>query len=456
MPPTVSPLPSSSSEPAAKPPAAPATRPIRRAASVIVLRDGTDGLEVLLLRRAEKADDQNSGAAVFPGGVLDASDAQLHACCRGVDDMAASARLGVAGGGLDFYAAAVRECFEEAGLLFAADADGQPVALDTLPPAELDRLRAAADQGTDALLAICDARHWQLAVDRLVYCTHWLTPPGMPRRFDTRFFVAALPAQQTVRPDGRETVEHLWLRPVDAIDARAGLKLMNVTRVILSDLQAFGTVADCLAHAQALREIRLVMPRLADGPSGRGPVNVDEPAYDEVAFVDPDGVGGARAALEPGLVLRLSPRVRRVTAADAAQPDRPGLHSYFVGGNGDAWALIDPLVGDAAHWARVRAAAPGPVRWLLSSATGRIANADAHRLLGAAWAGDASNDRAAPGAAIDLGGATLQPLAPRSQADAWGFLLREDRLLFCGSADAAPKDADIAWHAPAAGFMRRR
>ncbi|CAN5283117.1 hypothetical protein BH10PSE18_BH10PSE18_31430 [soil metagenome] len=418
----------------------PPPRPIRRAASVIVLRDGTDGLEVLLLRRAEKANDQNSGAAVFPGGVLDAADPRLHACCRGLDDVAASARLGVPSGGLDFHIAAVRECFEEAGLLFATDADGLPVVLDHLAADELALLRTAADQGTDALLTICDARGWHLAADRLVYYTHWLTPPGMPRRFDTRFFVAALPARQAVRPDGRETVEHLWLRPADAIDARAGLKLMNVTRVILSDLQAFATVADCLAHARALREIRMVMPRLADGTSGRRPVNVDEPAYDEVGFIDPDGVGGARHALEPGLVMRLSPRVWRVTAADRSQPDRPGLHSYFVGGNGGDWALIDPHTDDEAHGARLRAAAPGPVRWLLSTTTGRVDDTDAH---------------AAPDTPINLGDATLQPLAPASPTGTWRFLLREEGLLFCGADDVSPMPAGVTWRAPSRGFVRR-
>ena len=69
----------------------------------------------------------------------------------------------------------------------------------------------------DALLAMCDAQGWRLAVDRLAYFSHWLTPPGMPRRFDTRFFIAEMPAVQSVKPDGRETVEHMWLKPADAV-----------------------------------------------------------------------------------------------------------------------------------------------------------------------------------------------------------------------------------------------
>src|SRR5882724_4358667 len=93
----------------------------RRSASLIVLRDGADGLEVLMLRRAERESDQNSGATVFPGGHLDSADKCAHALCLGIDDARASALLGVAAGGLDYWVAAIRECFEEAGLLFALD-----------------------------------------------------------------------------------------------------------------------------------------------------------------------------------------------------------------------------------------------------------------------------------------------------------------------------------------------
>ena len=160
-----------------------------------------------MLRRAEKEADQNSGASVFPGGTLDVQDRALHALCNGVDDAAASLRLGIPANGLDYYAAAVRECFEEAGLLFASDADGRLVELDAMAPQELIALRLAVEDGADALRRLCTDRGWRLAVDRLAYFSHWLTPLGMPRRFDTRFFVVLAPQRQSARPDGRETVE---------------------------------------------------------------------------------------------------------------------------------------------------------------------------------------------------------------------------------------------------------
>src|ERR1043166_3426533 len=109
----------------------PTDRPPRAAATLVVVRDGAVGVEVLLLRRAERGD-HNSGAWVFPGGTVAASDRDAHAHCAGLDDAAASAHLGLAEGGLDYHVAAIRECFEEAGLLFAVDAseaDGELISL---------------------------------------------------------------------------------------------------------------------------------------------------------------------------------------------------------------------------------------------------------------------------------------------------------------------------------------
>jgi 8-oxo-dGTP pyrophosphatase MutT (NUDIX family) len=403
---------------ATTPASASTPRPIRTAATLVVLRDGSEGLEALMLRRAEKANDQNSGASVFPGGVLDAHDRHLHPLCAGLDDAAASARLAVPEGGLDFYAAAIRECFEEAGLLFANDGAGLPVRLIDLAPGELAAMRDAAEEGTGALLALCGQRGWRLAGDRVVYFGHWLTPPGMPRRFDTRFFVALMPAGQEVHPDGRETVEHMWLRPADALDPARGLKLMNVTRRVLQQLDAFNRADEFMAHARQLREIPLNMPRLADGPEGRRAVNIEEPAYDEVGHLDPEGRGDARYALEAGLVTRLSDRVVRVVGS-------AGDNSYLVGGS-EGWASIGPAPLDDA----LRAAAPGPVRWTVT------AQSD--------WPGDV----------LDLGGATLRML--KSGEGAPSFLLVEERMLFTGPdvTTTGTNDA-IEWIAPSQGFIHR-
>jgi 8-oxo-dGTP pyrophosphatase MutT (NUDIX family) len=406
-------------------------RPIRYAATVIVLRDGAAGMEVLMLRRMEKEADQYSGAAVFPGGTLDENDRHLHVHCVGLDDAAASQRLAVPANGLDDYAAAVRECFEEAGLLYAIGADGQPVTLDDWPSAEVDALRAFVDEGGDATLRLCQRHGWRLAVDQLAYFSHWLTPMGLPRRYDTRFFVALAPAAQTARPDGRETVEALWLRPADALAPARGLKLMNVQRLILKQLAAFQSAADCIRHARQLDQVPLTMPRIAQGPAGIRPVNPGEPAYDELSRIDPDGQGHGRYALTPGLVTPLSPRVIRVTAQSG---DRL-LNSYFIG-EGEAWALIDASPGDAAHAATLAASAPGPVRQTL--VIGGPAPSQADR--------------------IALGGCTLRVLHAAGQPQTIGaLLLEEEKLLFLRDADQLPAfaSAGAEWLAPASGFLRR-
>ena len=433
-----------------EPAATAAPRPVRLAAALIVLRDGSQGLETLLLRRADKANDQNSGATVFPGGLVDSFDRHLHACCAGIDDASASARLSLAEGGLDSYAAAVRECFEEAGVLFACEADGQLVELDRYSAAERDAMRQAAVAGTDALFALCDARGWQLAADRLAYFSHWLTPPGMARRYDTRFFVALMPPGQTPRHDGQEIVEHDWRRPVDALDPARGLKLLNVTRRLLEKLSTFGTAEACLAHARGLREIRLELPRLANGPGGLRPVNTGEPAHEEIGLVDPLGQGHARYALEPGLVMRLAPRVWRVTAGG---PDgAAGAHSYFVGGTDGPWALIDPMPQDAEHARVLHAAAPGPVRSILfTHAAGKSLGAE----LQAEWP-EAAGPAPVPGETLVLGDATLKVLPVPGDAQARRYLLAPDGMLFtgCCGAQALPEDEDaVAWIAPARGFL---
>lgn len=444
------------------PPTAAPIRPVRVAATLIVLRDGDAGLEVLMLRRAEKEADQNSGASVFPGGALDAHDSLLHGQCLGVDDAAASRRLGLAAHGLDFYVAAIRECFEEAGLLFATDRDAQPVTLDALPADDIAVLRARVEEGADALQRLCAERGWQLDAGRLAYFAHWLTPPGMPRRFDTRFFVALAPAGQSARPDGRETVEHLWLRPADALDPARGLKLMNVTQRVLEQLAPFESASACMAHARGLSEIPLIMPRLATAPGGgRAVVNPGEPAYVEIGRIDPDGRGHGRYALDHGLAMQLTPRILRVTA-------RAGdvlVNSYLVGGERNEWALIDPGPFDEAHLALLLASAPGPLRWILATrpyeeflpAAARIRERTGARLHGlAAWS---ERDVALQhGDRIDLGGSTLRLLLPVLDDPGRGFfLLEQEKTLFTGQADAVSGFAagDVEWLAPGRGFLLR-
>ena len=152
------------SEPAS--PAPPIAVP-RRAATLVVVRDGEAGMEVLLLRRVERSGDRSSGAFVFPGGTLDAADGRWHGQRAGLDDAQASRRLGVESGGLDYYVAAIRECFEEAGVLLACDAADEPAALDAQGAAAVDALRAQLRRGEIGLGELCRRLSLRLAADRL-------------------------------------------------------------------------------------------------------------------------------------------------------------------------------------------------------------------------------------------------------------------------------------------------
>jgi glyoxylase-like metal-dependent hydrolase (beta-lactamase superfamily II)/8-oxo-dGTP pyrophosphatase MutT (NUDIX family) len=359
-----------------QPPTAPASaRPAalpRQAATVVVLRDGDEGMQVLLLRRVERSNDRSSGAYVFPGGTLDRGDRVLHEWCRGLDDAAASARLQVAEHGLDFFIAAVRECFEEAGLLFAAGGAGTLTSLADIAPDELHALRGAIRRGDANLGELCSRLDLRLAVDRLAYHSHWLTPPGLPKRFDTRFFVAVAPPGQEASFDRLETLEHRWIRPADALAASFGFRLPNATRQTLASIARFDSAEACFDHAVNLRDIPRIMPRVATGADGPRPVMPDEASYAEIGRLDPEGAGNTSCELVPGRPVQLSERVRRVTAPNGSVMTGPGTNTYFVGDpQGEAWAVIDPGPDDVNHVDAILAAAPGPIRWIFVTHTHR-------------------------------------------------------------------------------------
>ena len=195
---------------------------IRDAATVMLVRDGDAGMEVFMLRRNLNSDFVG-GAYVFPGGAVDEADrhADLEAVCEGRSDDEASVLLGVEKGGLAYWVAAVRECFEEAGVLLANQADGSVVSLaDEAVAGRYRGHRKAVDAGELRLVGLCEAERLRLAVGQIHYFSHWITPVGPPRRYDTRFFVAAAPPEQVPLHDDRETIANLWARPADVLERR--------------------------------------------------------------------------------------------------------------------------------------------------------------------------------------------------------------------------------------------
>lgn len=341
-----------------------AGKPPRAAATLVVVRDTLGGLEVLLLCRAERGD-HNSGAWVFPGGTVDKTDAQWRGLCDGPDDAAMSAQLALTEGGLDYAITAIRECFEECGLLFARR--GSQPAGDVQ---HLAHWRDPLNRGERTLGEFCAAEGFRLAVDELAYFSHWLTPLGRAKRYDTRFFVAVAPAGQTALHDGSEMVGMHWLRPADALARSDSLKLMGPTRATLTALGAFETTAALMAYARGPRTVSLINPRIGAGSEGLRPVMPHEYAWAEMGRIDPLGHGTASYEIVPGRAVKLSPHVIRVTAPNPSVMTGPGTNTYLVGGGAsNEWAVVDPGPDLPEHVEAVLRAAPGPIRYILATHT---------------------------------------------------------------------------------------
>ena len=479
------------------PPASPAAPVARAAASLIVLRDAQAGApagpQVLLLRRADRPGDQNSGAAVFPGGLLDRADRGHYERCDGLDDAAASIRLGLPADGLHYWIAAVRECFEEAGLLFATGADGGPADLSRFPADELWSLRQTLYANQVGMAEVCQRLGVRLAAGELAYHSHWITPLGMPKIFDTRFFIARAPAGQTALADGQETVELLWLTPAEALDKARGLKLMNVTERTLGHLAGFATTQAAIDAARAQVAVPVIRPRIGQGANGRQPVNPGEWPFAELGRLDPEGRGDVGTELLPGRPVWLSPRVLRVTAPNGSMMTGPGTNSYFLGApGGDEWALLDPGPDDAAHVQALRDAAPGRVTRIIVTHTHKDHSPAAAALKAVTGATSFGRVAAYPewqdtgfvpdrvlsdGDRIVLGeGVTLRVIhTPGHASNHLCYLLEEEKLLFTGdhlmqgsTVVINPPDGDMAvylaslrrlldedleWLAPGHGFL---
>ncbi|MCC7483654.1 MAG: NUDIX domain-containing protein [Burkholderiales bacterium] len=239
----------------------------RPAATIVLIRDAGGGMEVLMLQRNFESGFV-PGTHVFPGGTLDEEDysAGLQARCDGPDDAAASRLLGLERGGLAYWIAAIRELFEEAGVVMARGAGGDLVeTTEEQASARWLAYRARAEEGATTFGAIVAEEGVRLATGTLRYFSRWITPEGMVRRYDTRFFAAVAPPRQTVHHDNREAIAHEWARPADALErhARGELKLRTPTQRTLEQFAAFGTTRALLAALGEPREIPAVLPRLA-------------------------------------------------------------------------------------------------------------------------------------------------------------------------------------------------
>ena len=262
---------------------------IRPAATVMLIRDRENAaFEVFMLRRTLSAAFAK-GMYVFPGGRVDESDSasELENLCDGLSDEQASSLLQVPSGGLAYWVAAIRECFEEAGVLLARQHSTQEILRFDNPDtvAKFALARQQINDGKLTLIELCTRENLHLVTDSIHYVSHWVTPIGESRRFDTRFFVARAPQAQEPLHDDNETIASLWVEPSDALIRceQGELAMIPPTIKNLEFLSEHPSTADVLVAASKISVPTTILPRLRTNSDGKviGIVLPGQPGYDD-------------------------------------------------------------------------------------------------------------------------------------------------------------------------------
>ncbi|MBI1847952.1 MAG: hypothetical protein HY294_08915 [Candidatus Rokubacteria bacterium] len=259
------------------------------AATLVLLRDrSAGGFELLLIQR-HRASKFAAGDYVFPGGKVAADDSpdDPTAWCAGLDVTDAASTLGLETAprtALGYWIGAIRETFEEVGILLAYDASGQWVRLD---PGVSAAARVACHKDNRAFRDLLAAERLTLATDRLRYFAHWITPEENPLRFDTRFFVAMAPPDQDAVADEHEIIDVRWLGPREALETfkrgEISLRRPTVENIkLVSGLAATGEPAEtaqAAIDALAGRTIPTIRPRVVTENGKPRPIMPGEPGW---------------------------------------------------------------------------------------------------------------------------------------------------------------------------------
>ncbi len=418
----------------------------RPAATLVLLREAPAGSEVFMLQRTRGAVFLG-GAYVFPGGALDESDADTRIAQRviGLTDVQASARLGIESGGLAYWVAAVRECFEEAGILLALDENERPVEQSRV--AALEHLRAPMNAGELSFAEFLERERLLVPARDIAYFGHWITAPGRPRRFDTRFFLALAPQGQAGSHDNSETIHNAWVRPAEALERerRGEMELVFATKHTLAELMRFPRPLEALSHAMAL-EVETNRACWAQGRDGPRLFRRADPQYFEIHWSDPEETGETGYELIPGVPKRLDRLVTRLIAPNPGFMTGPGTNSYLVGEH--ELAVIDPGPPIEEHIEALVAEGKKRIRWILCTHTHRdhspaaaaLRAATGAQIIGRPAPNHDGQDRSfapervpAHGERLQFPGFTLRAIhTPGHASNHLCYLLEETRMLFTG------------------------
>ena len=320
----------------------------RPAATVLLLRDGAQGFEVLMTRRSPSASFA-PGAYVFPGGGIDEADAAAHAM--------AARRPAQSALQLTQAIAAIRESFEELGVLLARRADGRPA----------DDQDIAALQRHPPFFAQCQARGLTLAADQVYLLAHWITDRDLPRRFDVPFLVARMPEGQAPVADEAEQFEPAWVQPADALSRhKAGSFFMIFPTIrTLERLAQFDSVDAVLRACAGGQPLWTSCPRagLVNGAEAR--YMEHEAPYGELALVNPDGQLLHHLDWRTDQPVPLLRNVTRLTAPNPGVMTGPGTNSYLIGDPATGYLAIDPGPNEPEHLERLWRAAGGDIRMIV-------------------------------------------------------------------------------------------
>jgi recombination protein RecT len=322
--------------------------PTRPAATILLLRDCAAGIEVLMTRRSMTASFA-PGAFVFPGGTVDEADrATAAALIAGRAVPPPSSHSGLDPELAPFACAAIREAFEELGILLAHAAGQSPVR---------GSLRESLDRSHDGkLFEQLAAAGAQPSLGEVHALAHWITDRDLPKRFDTWFFVARMPEDQQPVADGKEQFEPVWVSPADALARhdRGDFNIIFPTIRTLRMLRDFRSVAQVIDHCRTRPHVWTSCPRAGLLGDRVERFTEDETAYGELDLVAPDGQIGHRLDWQHEHAVPLMKNLQRLTAPNPGRMTGPGTNTYIVGDNESGYLVIDPGPDDFAHISRIK------------------------------------------------------------------------------------------------------